>query len=152
MTIRIIFGTESGNAELIASDIEDQLSADHEVEVEDLAEIDVNDFSADDVHLVICSTHGEGDLPYSAQPFVAALNEATPDLTGIHYAMFGLGDSTYKNYSRGSERVDEALTDCGAKRVGDYGRHDAASSQDPSELGIAWAEQTLAAWPVASAV
>ncbi|WP_167143601.1 flavodoxin domain-containing protein [Canibacter zhoujuaniae] len=148
MAVRILFGTESGNAELVASDIEDALAAEtsEDLDVDDLANVDVNAFNSDDRHLIICSTHGEGDLPYSAQPFVAALENEKPDLTGVRFAVFGLGDSTYENYSKGSERVVAALESLGASRVGEYGRHDAASPDDASDLAVAWAPEALAAF------
>ncbi|HWS51555.1 MAG TPA: flavodoxin domain-containing protein [Microbacterium sp.] len=144
MTIHVLFGTESGNAELVAEEIADSLRGDEEVDCSDLADADVNALGRGTLYLIVCSTHGEGDLPQSAVPFVEAMNADAPDLTGVRYAMLGLGDSTYPNYSRGSEHVDEALRARGAQRVGEYGRHDAAGREDPVEVGIDWAADVVA--------
>lgn len=143
MKIRILFGTESGNSELVATDVLECLEADHDVELDDLSDVDASSLDAATLHLVICSTHGEGDLPQSAAPFVESARATRSDLLGVRYAMFGLGDSTYANYSRGSEHVDEILTALGAERVGDYGRHDAASREDASERAQEWARGVL---------
>lgn len=143
MRTSIVYGTESGNAELVADDVAESLGAGIDVEVADLQDVDVTAFDPAVLYLVICSTHGQGDLPASAQPFADALDEHRPDLTGIRYAVFGMGDSTYGNYSRGSEHIDRRLTDLGAVRIGEYGRHDASTRDPASELAVAWAAGVL---------
>lgn len=147
MTLKIYFGTESGNSELVAFDIGEA----HGVEAEDLTDVEVSDLEADNLYLIVCSTHGEGELPEGAVPFVEALREARPDLTGVRYAMFGLGDTTYPDYSQGSEHIDVLLTELGAERVGEYGRHDAAGREDSSDLGLAWAEAIVGAHALVAA-
>lgn len=146
MNIVILYGTESGNAELVADEVSEALEASgHGVsaEIVDMSEAEADVFDIATLYLVICSTHGEGELPSGAQPFAEMLDAERPDLAGVRYAMFGLGDSTYDHYSRGSEHIDERLSGLGATRVGDYGRHDASSRDDASELAIAWAESVL---------
>lgn len=144
MKITILFGTESGNAELIAEDLSDSLSDEHEVQVVDLADADPSDITADQVYFVVCSTHGEGDLPESVQPFHDALLAKEPDLSGVRYAMFGLGDTYYEDsYSQGSEHIDRVFTRFGAVRVGEYGRHDASSWDIASDLAIEWSSGVL---------
>lgn len=140
MKVNVIFGTESGNAELIAEDIEDVLSEHFETTVEDMQEVDVEQFDADAFYVVVCSTFGEGELPATAKPFFDALQASRPDLTGIRYAMFGLGDNTYANtYSHGSDIIDAILAELGATRVGEFGRHDSAVWDQPEDLAQQWA-------------
>jgi MioC protein len=138
----ILFGTESGNAEFAAEDMAEAVEG-RVCEVTDMSDFDVSDFSPECLYLVISSTHGEGELPSGAVPFFEALNAEKPDLTGIDYAMFGLGDSSYEHYSHGSEIIDEKLTELGAKRVGDYGRHDADTGTLPNALAVAWTKKIL---------
>lgn len=145
MNIHILYGTESGNAELLASDVSDELEGSHSVVFGDLGDFDPSGFDDSTLYLIVCSTHGEGELPQSARPFADACSEQRPDLAGVRYAMFGLGDSTYANYSRGSEHIDEMLSSRGATRVGGYGRHDAAGHYDASQLACEWAAGVLAA-------
>lgn len=139
MKFTVLYGTESGNSELIAEDLGAKLNEDHEAEVIDLKDFDPNAMTPDAFYLVVCSTHGEGELPNTALPFFEALNAAAPDLTGVHYAMFGLGDTFYEEtYSHGSEILDTRFTELGAKRVGEYGRHDASSWDLGSDLALEW--------------
>jgi MioC protein len=139
----ILFGTESGNAEFAAEDMAEALDS-RDCEVVDMTDFEVEDFSPEALYLVISSTHGEGDLPSGAVPFLEALARDKPDLTGVDYAMFGLGDSSYEHYSRGSEIIDEKLTELGARRVGEYGRHDAETGTLPNSLAVAWAKKVTA--------
>lgn len=145
MKIAVLYGTESGNAELVADELAGSLESGSsaEIEVIDLRDVDVQALDPATVHLVICSTHGEGEMPESALPFASALDKQRPDLGAIRYAMFGLGDSTYEHYSRGSEHLDQRLAALGAQRIGAYGRHDAASGQSACDLAIAWADEVL---------
>lgn len=146
MTICILYGTESGNAELAAEDIATALEGSFQAEVKDLAEIGPSDLSPERTYLVICSTYGDGELPASAQPFHESLSSERPDLSGLRYAMFGLGDSGYsETYGRGSQTLDALLTELGAVRIGEFGHHDASGSQAAGDVAVEWAQATLAA-------
>jgi MioC protein len=137
--ITVLYGTESGNSELIAEDLGAKLGETHdEVEVFDLQDFEPANLNADTFYLVVCSTHGEGDLPNTAIDFVEKFDAEQPDLTGVRYAMFGLGDSFYDTYSQGSEHIDRRFAAQGAIRVGEYGRHDASSWDLPSDIALEW--------------
>ena len=140
----ILYGTESGNAEMVADDWLDELrDGGAEVESVDMSDFDVADFDHQNSYVVVCSTHGDGELPSSARPFGAALDAESPDLSGIRYSIFGLGDSNYETYSRGSEIIDEKLTALGATRIGVYGRHDASDGSLPNDDALAWLRSVL---------
>ncbi|GAA4102865.1 flavodoxin domain-containing protein [Nocardioides kongjuensis] len=142
MTIDVLYGTESGNAEMAAEEI---VAALGDARAVDLQDIGPDDLDPTTVYLVLCSTYGDGELPASAQPFVDALHAQQPDLTGVRYAAFGLGDSSYaESYSLGGNQLAECLDALGAERFGDFGRHDASSSDDLVASAVAWAEAVLA--------
>ncbi|HUH53644.1 MAG TPA: flavodoxin domain-containing protein [Microbacteriaceae bacterium] len=140
MKFTVLYGTESGNSELIAEDVGDALRENHsEVEVFDLQDFDPASITPDNFYIVVCSTHGEGDLPNTAIPFAEAFEANPPAMEGVRYAMFGLGDTFYEEtYSQGSEHIDRMFTAQGAKRVGEYGRHDASSWDLGSDLALEW--------------
>jgi MioC protein len=139
MKINIIYGTESGGGELSAEDIAAALNDQHEVAVTNMSDVRVGDLDTSSLYLVICSTYGEGELPFSAQPFHAELSKARPDLSGLHYAMFGRGDTAYlKTYSRGGDIISALLADLGATRIGEFGRHDAGDWSVDDSLAIDW--------------
>lgn len=141
--VTVLFGTESGGAELVAEELRRALAGRADVEVHDLADVAPGDLDRSRLHLIVCSTYGDGEVPTAARPFHAALQEH-PDLAGLRYAVFGMGDRSYtKTYSRGSELIDEALTACGAVRAGEYGRHDAGGPVLATEAARDWAEGVL---------
>ncbi|MBC9954462.1 cytochrome P450 [Leucobacter sp. cx-42] len=157
--VTVLFGTESGGAELVAEELHRMFGSAGDVDVRDLAEVAPAELGTDRFYLIVCSTYGDGEVPTSVQPFHAALtgaggagvasgagdsSSAAPSLAGVRYAMFGMGDRSYdKTYSRGSELVDEALTACGATRIGEYGRHDAGGPVPASEAALDWAAGVL---------
>ena len=71
MTIDVLYGTESGNAEMAAEEI---VAALGDARAVDLQDIGPDDLDPTTVYLVLCSTYGDGELPASAQPFVDALH------------------------------------------------------------------------------
>lgn len=145
MPVTVLFGTESGGAELVADELRRTLAGCADVEVRDLADTAPADLDASRLHLVVCSTYGDGEVPAAARPFHATLTGDRPDLAGVRYAVFGMGDRSYdKTYSRGSELIDEALAACGARRVGEYGRHDAGGPVPATEAARDWAAGVLA--------
>ena len=91
--------------------------------------------------MVVCSTYGEGELPTGAEPFAEALDDEKPDLTGLRFAVFGLGDSVYdETFNRGGEIMAEKLTELGASQVGEHGRHDMSSKVPAKVQAKEWAE------------
>ena len=142
LPVTILFATESGGAELVAEELARLIP---NAEVRDLADTRPEQLDPGRLALLICATYGDGEVPTSARPFHAALAAGGTRLDGLRYAVFGMGDRSYdRTYSRGSELVDEALAGCGAERVGEYGRHDAAGPIPASEVAEAWAQGVLA--------
>lgn len=144
--VTVLFGTESGGAELVAEELHRAFGEDADAEVHDLAHVMPGDLETERLYVIICSTYGDGEVPTAARGFHEALRaDLPPALVGVQYAMFGMGDRSYeKTYSRGSEIIDEALTACGAKRIGDYGRHDAGGPMPAAEAAIDWVAGVLA--------
>jgi MioC protein len=140
--VRVMYGTESGNAEMVADEIVDAFAERGIAAASvDLTDVDVATLAPAHV-LIVSSTYNEGDLPASAEPFVEALNSEGPDLTGLRFAAFGLGDSTYEHYNNGIEQLRQLLLGLGAEQVGETGKHDASSGTSPIDVAVAWATRT----------
>ena len=139
--IQILFGTESGNAELVADDIAEALTgagaAAQVVAMEDFAVAHLNNLGT---VVVVTSTYGEGELPATTAPFAEALRTTQPDLSGLRFAAFGLGDSSYETYNSAIDILTKDLTGLGAQQVGDTGRHDAVSGDSFTDAATMWAK------------
>ncbi|KAI4503415.1 hypothetical protein M0802_001637 [Mischocyttarus mexicanus] len=74
---------------------------------------------------VFClATYGEGDPTDNAMEFYEWLKNGSPDLTGLSYAVFGLGNKTYEHYNEVAIYVDRRLEELGATRVYELGLGD----------------------------
>ena len=95
--ILIIVGTESGNAQMCADHLSDNLPGlGHEVEVVGDADAGSVDLEGRDAVLVCTSTHGDGELPDNIIPLAERLREQKPDLSHVRYGVIALGDQTYQ--------------------------------------------------------
>ena len=143
--VKILVATMTGNAELCADEMADAMRARGAiVEVVAMDGLDATVFD-DDCRFVICtSTYGQGDVPDNGQALYRALTDGRPDLGHVVYGVFGLGDSTYVDtFGFGGKRFDEALSACGARRVGAVLVHDASSGELPEDAAQPWAEDWL---------
>jgi MioC protein len=143
-TVAILFGTETGNAEMVADELLTALDPfGFTGEVHSMGDYPVENLCGQLV-ILITSTYGEGDLPDTAIPFFDALKERKPDLSSTRFAAFGLGDSSYDTYNNGISTLIDAVVDLGATQIGETGRHDADSGLDPCDTAMSWAQKTLA--------
>ncbi|MBS1173178.1 MAG: flavodoxin/nitric oxide synthase, partial [Proteobacteria bacterium] len=77
--ITIIVGTESGNAQMCADYLQDQLpQCGHRVDVVGDADVADLDLAGRDVVLICTSTHGDGELPDNLAPFARRLQDTRP--------------------------------------------------------------------------
>ena len=144
MNIAILYGTETGNAEMLAEDISSALDGTHDVNCTNLSEFAVTDFDSDTFYLLVCSTYGDGELPASAQPFAKALKASELNLSGIHFAIFGLGDSEYHDtFNFGSKQLAELMIAHGAAQLGERPTHDASGTDLAEDLALPWAEAVV---------
>jgi len=148
MKISVLYGTETGNAEMLAEDIQTALEDDHDVSCRNLADIDPAGLSGEEFLILVCSTYGEGDLPASAQPFAKRLDEGNFDLSAVRFAIFGLGDSEYEEtFTHGSLKLSQRLQAQGAVQIGDRLTHDASQGEMPEDIAVPWAKAIVEGLP-----
>ena len=145
MDITILYGTETGNAEMLCEDIQAALEeSGHDILMENLSDVNPADLDLARVHLVVCSTYGDGELPASAKPFAEAMTDA-PDLNGLQFGIFGLGDREYETFNLGSKQIEEMLVGAGATLISERVTHDASGSDMAEDVAVPWAEAVISA-------
>src|ERR671922_1463952 len=145
LQIHILVGTMTGTAQLCAQEMELAL-ADGETRVATLMmdALDSSVFTREGVYLVCTSTYGQGDVPDNARALYEDLQKKRPDLSGVRYGVFGLGDRTYaETFNYGGKRFDEILAELGAQRIGERHKHDASSGVLPEETALEWCQEWL---------
>ncbi|TNF83394.1 nitric oxide synthase [Pseudomonas sp. ICMP22404] len=137
--VLVAYGTESGNAEMAADDIAANLEARGiKADVKSLDNLSITELSKIPHFVIVTSTYGEGELPETTAPFYAELDSNTPDLSGITFSAFGLGDSTYNNFNNAINIVSRKLIELGATQLGETGMHDAATGKSLTLAATTW--------------
>ncbi len=146
-TIKILVGTMTGTAELVAEEIADEFEKlDQEAEILPMDDLDTSVFEGGGVFLICTSTYGQGDVPDNAMAFVDDLDDSRPDLTAVRYGIVALGDRTYADtFCDGGRRFDALLRDLGARRTGDMMEHDASDGSIPEEVALSWCREWIQA-------
>ncbi|CAB3373587.1 Hypothetical predicted protein [Cloeon dipterum] len=126
----VFYGSQTGTAEEFASrlakeggrfSLKGMLADPEECSMEELAQLkDIPNSLA----LFCLATYGEGDPTDNAQEFFEWLQNGDADLSGLNYAVFGLGNKTYEHYNEMGKFVDKRLEDLGATRVFELGMGD----------------------------
>jgi sulfite reductase alpha subunit-like flavoprotein len=140
LNLTILVGTMTGTAEMVAQEAQTALdAAGHAATIRMMDALDAGVFADGGTFLICTSTYGQGDVPDNAQEFFASLERDRPDLSGVTYGLFALGDITYRDtFCEGGIRFDTLLTELGARRVGDIVKHDASSGTLPEEVAAQW--------------
>lgn len=149
----IFFGSQTGTAEEYAGRLmKDARRFSFRAMTADLKDYD-GEFLAqlstiENSLVVFClATYGEGEPTDNARDFYEWLRDAekdkTIDLTGVSYAVFGLGNKTYEHFNLVSRHVDTALSSLGATQVFQRGEGDDDANLE--EDFMAWKDQMWSA-------
>lgn len=117
--VLVAYGTETGNSKTLAYQLaEKALQADVSVEVVNLAEYRVRQLQREQVMLIICSTHGDGEPPEPISEFYSALmKENDAGLQQLKFAVLALGDSSYPLFCETGKAIEQRLLQLGAQPI-----------------------------------
>ncbi len=139
--IKILVATMTGTAIVCAEEIEDFCSKNSIfATIEELDHTDIGTVIYSKSPLLICSsTYGQGDVPDPSQEFYKKLKDSSPDLSHVKFALFGLGDMTYRDtFAYGGKKFDDLFISLNAKRLGEPFYHDASDGTLPEDEAVEW--------------
>ena len=115
----IIYGTQTGNAKQIANLFFEQLqAAGIQARVLRSDAYPLKDLKSEKTLYVVISTQGDGDPPEDSRAFVEhLLGRRAPDLAHLHFAVLGLGDSSYPKFCSVAKALDLRFGELGAQRL-----------------------------------
>jgi len=117
--ITVLYGTETGNSELLAMDI---CKAGEQSGLEcvnfGMDEVDNSDFSEIENLLIVCSTWGDGEQPDNAIDLWDYVEELGDDeLQNMKFAVLALGDTAFDLFCEAGKEWDRILEEKGATRI-----------------------------------
>ncbi|KAL7692294.1 putative Flavoprotein-like superfamily [Plasmopara halstedii] len=135
--VAILFGSQTGTAEGFADILKKEgRQAGFQTHAIDLENYDVAQKLPDEkLVILIMATYGEGDPTDNAVNFHSFLKNknaslGSKTLEGVHFTVFGLGNTQYEHYNAMGRSTDKLMEKYGATRVFHYGEGDDDSSLD----------------------
>lgn len=114
----IVYGTETGNAKKIASQLLTNFKKNKiQAKSTDIFQLNVTKLEKESLVLFIVSTQGEGEFPQNAVAFFEKLKASEANLSNLNFAVLGLGDISYPLFCNAGVLLDEVLEQKGAKRL-----------------------------------
>ncbi|KAH8894078.1 riboflavin synthase domain-like protein [Thozetella sp. PMI_491] len=118
-SILILYGSETGNAEEIASDLGDMTQRLHfYTVVDEMDAFKLSDLLHFTLVLFVVSTTGQGDMPANVARFWKSLRRGklnnTNCLGRVKFSVFGLGDSSYQKFNWAARKLHVRLLQLGA--------------------------------------
>ncbi|MDF3821132.1 flavodoxin domain-containing protein [Leptospira sp. 96542] len=121
----VVYGTETGNSKKIATDLTKKLKElGHSVKLKTTESYKAKDLKEEKYLFVVVSTHGDGEPPQAAKPFIQVLSEYKEKLSNLKFSVLALGDTSYPLFCQTGVDVDSALEKLGGLRIHELGKCD----------------------------
>lgn len=117
--LTILYGSQTGNARSVAELLGERAKESGlEAQAISMGDYNPRKLAGERWVLLVVSTHGEGEPPESAYGLHAFLHsKRAPRLEQLHYAVLGLGDSSYEQFCRAAADFDARLAELGGQRL-----------------------------------
>ena len=116
--LTILYGTESGNSEALASELVTQAKQNgYQPSLLNMADASVASLQDVGRLLVVVSTWGDGEPPESAEGFYNSLMQEEVQLDGVDFSVCALGDTSYDQFCQTGKEMDARLEKLGARRI-----------------------------------
>jgi sulfite reductase (NADPH) flavoprotein alpha-component len=139
--ITVLYGTETGNSELLAMDIcKEGKNLGLECVNYGMEHIESDDFSNIENLLIVCSTWGDGEQPDNAIELFDYVEELDAgELANMKFSVLALGDTAFDLFCEAGKEWDRVLEEKGATRIYDRVDCDVDYEDDAEE----WIENVL---------
>jgi sulfite reductase (NADPH) flavoprotein alpha-component len=139
--ILILYGTETGNSELLAMDAEGLAKSNgFDATINGMDEISFDEIQAYGNLLIVCSTWGDGEQPDNAVDLFEAAEAAADDsLAGVNFAVLALGDTAFDLFCEAGIQWDDVIEAKGGIRINNRIDCDTDYEDEAEE----WLEETI---------
>lgn len=116
--ITLAYGTETGNSKKLATTLAGVIKKKGiQVKLADLSQYKPKDLNKEEFFFIIISTQGEGEPPALAKKFYDYIHENELNLSNLKFGVLALGDSSYPQFCKTGEDVDDRFELLGAQRI-----------------------------------
>ncbi|KAK8059549.1 riboflavin synthase domain-like protein [Apiospora saccharicola] len=140
--ILILYGSETGNSQDLAEDIERLARRLHfETELEEMNNVVPKTLTQYPLVIIVISTTGQGELPKNSQQLWKRLrNKNLPPtcLSRVNFTTFGLGDSSYTEYNWAAKKLYVRLKQLGANEFFPRGEADERHDEGIDGTYLPW--------------
>ena len=121
--VTVLSASQTGNARKVAGQLLEKLKkAGIDAAGYALSDYKAKQLAGEDIVFLVTSTQGEGEPPEEALPLYKFLSgKKAPDLSGISFAVLGLGDSSYPKFCQAGRDFDGLLAKLGGRRLAEVG-------------------------------
>ncbi|KAA5926902.1 FMN-binding protein MioC [Pantoea sp. Bo_2] len=137
--ITLISGSTLGSAEYVAEHLEEKLQ-EAGFSTQMLHGPELDEVPQEGIWLVVCSTHGAGDIPDNLLPLFEAIRDSQPDLSQVRFGAIGLGNHEYDLFCGAIRQIEAQLIAQGARQIGDRLEIDVLEHEIPEDPAEAWLE------------
>jgi len=114
----ILYGTVTGNAAECANQLGASLNAcGVPSQVVNMSNFNTQTLPDSDLILVVTSTTGDGDPPYTAADLHRHLHEDRPDLSKLRFGVLAMGSQRFTHFAQCGKEFDAILGELGAERI-----------------------------------
>lgn len=119
LRVAVISASQTGNARKVAAELQQRLAAAGVNAVHAAAaDYKPKNITGEQLVLLVTSTQGEGEPPEEALSLYKLLSgKKAPKLSGLKFAVLGLGDSSYPMFCGAGKSFDELLAKLGGERL-----------------------------------
>ncbi|KAJ9502431.1 NAPDH-dependent diflavin reductase [Exophiala xenobiotica] len=144
-SVIVLYGTETGTSQDFAEEIGrclERLRFDtHVAGLESVNHNDLHDYT---LAVFVIATTGQGDFPENARKFWTSLLRkrlSSTTLSGMEYALVGLGDSSYPKFNFAARKLEKRLGQLGATSIIESCEADEQDDEGTDGAVLAWVEQ-----------
>lgn len=142
-TLTVVYGSQTGNAKRLAESLARQAEGTGlAVRLLRADAYPTRELKNERYLYVVISTQGDGDPPDDARGFVEFIaGKRAPSLKALHFAVLGLGDSSYPQFCAIGQQLDARLAELGGTRLLERGDADL----DVETVATPWLARALSA-------
>ena len=141
--INVLVGTVTGKALDAAQAIAAIFESQHCVQVCLNPTIDDVISEQVDILVIVTSSTGQGNIPFSMLPLYEQLQALSPLIPAKRFAVVALGDSSYATYCQAGATMEQLMLELQGQALCPRFNIDALEHYMPGAIARQWAEETM---------